>query len=440
MIAARMSTRLVGAVALAVIGFLIIVMFSGLFRKPFEGGKRTLVADFERAAQLHPGDQVRLEGNIEGEVTGVEPAPGGDETRVTMEVDEDAGPIFADAGARLRMKTLLGGAFYIEIDRGSERLGELGDRVISSDRTVVQVELEDVTDVFRGEAITGFKTLPGEAAEALADAEHPAAALRMLGEIAPDAEEALRAVRGRDPGEDLPELIDATATTVRALDAPNDELQKVVSAASATVLVTGRRSNEIRQLIARGPAVTDQLTHTLARLDGTLDNVRGLVGRLDPAVPAIEPTLVALRPTLERTSKVLNDAEPLARLLGPTLSWLGRLGAAGRPLVERAKPSLVRTGDTILPYLSRKDPVTGKPTTVMIGGTAAGFGGAAGQQDGNGHFIRFPASGSASSVSLPCSSSLINPSVTDQLACDTLDTALENYLNYLPPVLPESQP
>jgi hypothetical protein len=106
------------------------------------------------------------------------------------------------------------------------------------------------------------------------------------------------------------------------------------------------------------------------------------------------------------------------------------------PLVDGVKPALAQVDQTILPYLWRKDPGTGKSTTVMIGGFAAGFGGIAAQQDSNGHFIRFPASIGLTSAYVPCTSSIIDPSAPRLLACDTFSQALGNYLNYLPKLGP----
>jgi hypothetical protein len=71
----------------------------------------------------------------------------------------------------------------------------------------------------------------------------------------------------------------------------------------------------------------------------------------------------------------------------------------------------------------------------MTGGFAAGFGGVAESQDQNGHTINFAASLGASSAYLPCSSTLIDPSAKSKLACDTLNTAVKNYLSYFPPGL-----
>ena len=108
-----------------------------------------------------PGDEVRLEGRIDGSVTAIEPNPSGPGAKVTMALDSGAGRwLYADAGARLRMKTLLGGSFYVEIDRGAIRhQAPLGSATIPLSRTSVQVEIEDVlTDIFAGAAMQGFKT------------------------------------------------------------------------------------------------------------------------------------------------------------------------------------------------------------------------------------------------------------------------------------------
>src|SRR5206468_7857357 len=115
------------------------------------------------------------------------------QARVKLSVDKDAGPIYADARARIRMKTLLGAAQYVEIDRGTPRAGPLGDRVIPSDRTNVQVEIDDVTDIFRNGAVTGLKTLPPELTAALKDPNPLRSALQTVGDIAPTAARGLNA-------------------------------------------------------------------------------------------------------------------------------------------------------------------------------------------------------------------------------------------------------
>jgi len=429
--------RLIGASFIAVVLILTVAVFAGVHRAPFEPDTRELTADFERAAQLHTGDQVRLEGKVEGKVTKVEPAPTPENARVTLSVEKDAGPIYADARARLRIKTLLGGSFYVDLDRGTRGAGELGDKLITTARTSVQTEVEDITDVFREDAVSGLQTLPKEFGKALVDPAPPAKVLTTVNEIAKDAGVAVYALRGRQPGKDLPRLVHSTSKAVAALNTPTDDIRTVVAGAASTLETTGRRSAELRETIAAGPGATYDMANTLARLDGTLDVARGLIRRLDRGVPLVAPTFKELRPTLPLADQTLRNATPLLREVGDTARAGGQLGTQLDPILTGALPTFKRADRTILPYLGRKDPIDGYSTTVMIGGFLSGFAGVTTMQDQNGHYVRFPASlGGPNSPSLyvPCSSSVIDANAASQLACDTLNTAIKTYLSYFPPV------
>lgn len=428
--------RIVGIAFIVATLVITVVAFSGIFRKPFEPGTRTVTVDFAHAAQLHTGDQVRIAGDIDGKVTSIKPSPDREAARVKLAVDKDrGGPIYADATARLREKTLLGGAFFVELERGTPSAGDLGDKVIGVDRTSVQTEIEDVTDIFRQDAVTGMQTLPKELGTALSDPSKPATALRTANDVAKDAATAVYAARGQKPGQDIPDLVASTARTVDALDTPDDDVRTVVAGAAATLATTGRRAAEIEQTIAAAPGATDDLTHTLARLDGTLGVARTLVHKLDKGVPQVAPTLAALRPTLPLTTQTLRNARPLLREVGHTANAAGQFGNQGVPLIKEIDPSLRRLNDTILPYLARKDPIDGYSTTVMTGGFFAGFAGVGSGMDSLGHYVRFAASLGASSAYLPCKSNLIDPTASGLLACDSFNTALKNYLSYVPPGL-----
>ncbi|WP_372787860.1 MlaD family protein [Paraconexibacter sp.] len=434
------STRTIGAIT-AILGLIVTaVIFSGVFRAPFAPGTRTVSANFERAPQLRTGSQVRLEGNVEGKVSAIEPGPTGREVRVEMKIENDAGPIYKDATARLGFKTLLGGVFYIDLQRGTAAAGPLADSVIPLRNTTVQSEIEDVTTAIRGDAVSGLRTLPGELATGLSDGDSARNAFGTLTEIAPNADRALNAVRGREAGDDLPQLIHAAGKTVAALDSDTDRMKTLVEGAALTLDTTNRRSAELAATLDAAPSATYDMTTTFARLDRTLGNARSLVRRLRPAAGDVAPTLARLRPTLVDTAGLLEDAQPLTRVLPATVRNLVEASSDLGPLVKDVGPALERVDKTILPYLHREDPGTGKSTTVMIGGFLAGFGaGSAGQKDANGQFIRFPASVGASSVYLPCKSSLTDPDAASLLACDRFSDALASYLNYLPKLGPTPQ-
>lgn len=429
----RIPPRVLGAAAILFVVALIAITFTGVYRAPFSGSSRTVVAVFDRASQLYPGDEVRLEGLIDGKVTAIQRNPSGPGAKVTMALDSGAGPLYADARARLRMKTLLGGSFYVEIDRGDRASGPLGSTTIPISRTSVQVEIEDVTDIFRGAAMQGFKTLMSQTATMLGDPAAPAGDLAIANRIAPTATAGLRGLRGISAGYDLPALVHSSAQAVQALDSPTDQLHALVSGAAATFNVTAARSQDIARTIAALPSVSTQLISTLGRVDGTLSIADRLIGRLIPVAPSVAPTLAELRPALVNTNGLLVTARPLLVALPPLLARLKATSGSGVPLIDQLRPALQEFDDVVLPYLGAKDPDTGYSTTVMIGGTAAGFGGgSSGQLDENGRFIRFPASVGASSVYLPCTSSLIGTNPTSLLKCDDFNTALQNYLSYLP--------
>jgi hypothetical protein len=69
----------------------------------------------------------------------------------------------------------------------------------------------------------------------------------------------------------------------------------------------------------------------------------------------------------------------------------------------------------------------------MIGPTFTGLGsGAAGQEDENGHFIRFPATGGSSPLYLPCQIYAGNPDKDKMIACKSLQQATRSLFSYNP--------
>jgi ABC-type transporter Mla subunit MlaD len=422
----------VGAAAILVSAAFVLIVETGLYLKPFRPGGRTVYADFVRGPQLQTGDEVRLDGDIDGQVKKVGDLPGGRGIRATLTVTNDAGPIFANARAQIRAKTLLSGAFYVEVDRGTPAAGPLGGHDISMSHTSSQVEIEDITDVFSGGAVSGLRHLPAELRKAFADPNIPARTLDTVNRNASVLRGGIEAARGRDPGRDLPAVVANADKTVAALDSPTDELRTLISGAAATLQTTAARRADLRSSIRQAPLVASGLQTTLAGLGGTLRAADAIVTRLNRVAPAVAPTLAALQPAVLSTSKLLVRARPLLRSLRPVVSGLAGTAVDGVPLIDQLRPSLDRLERQIIPGLAKKDRRTGKSTSVMIGGFAAGFGGIASQRDQNGHFIRFPATVTNTTAYLPCSSNLIDATAPSVLACDSLHDALQNYLQYFP--------
>ncbi|MCW3016200.1 MAG: hypothetical protein JWO02_3292 [Solirubrobacterales bacterium] len=425
---------LIGLVALLVGVVLMLGSTSGTLHGLFtHQSTHEVQAIFPSTQQLRKGDVVRIDGVRSGRVSDIRPGQGARTAKVTMEVLDDAGHLYRDARAVLRWKTVLGGAFYVDLERGTPNTGPLRG-AIPVQRTARQVEVDDITSVLEPRARRGLQTLPGELAKGLADRDAPARLLATVATVAPDVRDGVGALRGMDTGRDLRTLVVSAERTVRALDEPRRGMERLVSGAAATLATVGGRDAEVRRSIAAAPATMAQADATLQRLRATLDLADPLLQRLRDPAGDVAPTLARLRPALTGADRLLRRAEPLLASLRPAAASLGRTAKSTLPLLEDLTPSVGRLDRTILPMLSEKDPGTTKSTAVMIGGTTEALGpGAGGQMDLNGHFIRFPATiGSSPLYSLPCKLLLNDPDAAEQIACSSLQEALATYMSYKP--------
>jgi phospholipid/cholesterol/gamma-HCH transport system substrate-binding protein len=429
----KLGDRALGLITICVVAGLIAGDFTGVLRGAFSGGGRTVKAVFTDTQQLQKGDPVRVQGVDVGQVTGVTLDRGAQDSTVTMSVGSSAGPLYADAGASLRWRTVLGASYAVSLTRGTPAAGNLGSQTIPASRTSNQVELDALAAFDKGAVRTGLQTMPGELARALRDPQPPAQALGTLADISPSLATGLGAVRGQSLDSDLQNAIAASAQTVKALDAPNDQLRTVVAAASATLRTTALAGGDVRATIARSPAALQSTDTTVKQLDTTLTAADPLVAKLRPAAPAVASTVAQLHPTVVGLDDLLRRAVPLLDALRPAVSSLAQAARGGLPLLNGLTPSFDRVNNTILPYLGETDPGTAHTTSEMIGGTFTGLGsGATAQMDANGHFIRFPVTAGSTPVYLPCQIYYANPDAAKLLECQSLQQALQTFLSYSP--------
>lgn len=434
----RTSDRelLIGAVVVLLGGFLVLGTLTTFLPSMLDRKEtQTIRATMANAQQLRKGLEVRIDGIAVGEVAKLEPARGGRATTVVMELDEEkTGPLYADASAAIRFRTVLGGALYVDLERGTPEAGPLADRTIPQERTSQQVEVDDITTVLKGKARRGLQRLPRELRDALADREAPARALDTLASVSGDLAGALEAVRGERPHRDLEEMVRQTARTVAALDRPVGELRTLVSGAASTLQVVAARGEDLRAALRSTPGMSERAGAALRRLDRTLAIAEPLVAQLDEVAPEVEPTVRTLRPVVTDADRLLRRAVPLLRSLDPAARLLDRAAGRAVPLITELEPSLERVDRVLLPALAEVDPETKKSTAVMIGGTFTGLGsGAAGQMDAHGHFMRFPATaGSAPLSTPPCQTYINNPDKEFLVGCERLMEALEAYFTWDP--------
>jgi phospholipid/cholesterol/gamma-HCH transport system substrate-binding protein len=422
-----------GFVTLSVGLVLLAADFSGVIHTVFSSGGRTVKAVFANTQQLAKGDLVRIKGVDVGKVTGIELDPGARSATVSMSIDDSAGPLYADARAALRWRTVLGASYAVYLDRGTANAGSLAARTIPETRTTSQVEVEDVLSADQGSARTSLQTMPGELAKALRDPTPPARAFGTLADVSPAVAQGVGALRGQQADTDLRNVISATAATVRALDAPNDQLRSLVAGAAATLETTAARQADIRSTIAQAPGVLQSTDTTVRRLDTTLALADPLIAQLLVPASDVAPTVAQLRPTLTGADRLAQHAVPLLQALRPAVSSLASAARAGVPLLIGLTPSIDRVDRTILPFMGAKDPQTQHSASEMVGGVFSALGsGASAQMDGGGHFIRFPATFGSSPAYLPCQTYVGNPDASKLIECESLQQALKDLLSYSP--------
>lgn len=426
-------TAAIGLVMLTVVTLLVVGNFSGILRGIVDKrGTKEVVAVFPTSQQLRSGDLVRIDGVDVGKVTGLDSIDHGNATRVTMRVDKSDGTLHRDARANLRWRTLLGSAFYVDLDRGAPDGGTLSGP-IPMDHTSAQVELDDITPLIRGGARKGMQTMPRELSEALADAKTPGRLLKGVADRAPDIAEGVGAVRGQRKDADLRRLVGSTSKLVDVLGRSRGELRAVVAGAAATLQTTGGRGPALQSTLALAPGVLRNTNQTVTRLDRTLDNADPVIDQLKKPASQLDPTLRKLNPTVRDADRLLTQAVPLLKDLRPTARSLARTSKKLLPLLDHLEPSIDRVNDKILPYLAEKDPGTQQTTTNLIGGFAASWGGGfAGQRDANGGLLRFALTAGSAPLYLPCQTYVNNPDKAQVLQCESLQTTLNQAFSYSP--------
>jgi phospholipid/cholesterol/gamma-HCH transport system substrate-binding protein len=420
-----LSDTSLGLLAAALTLLLVVGVDTGLLGRLFSSSpSREVKAVFADARQLKPGDPVRISGVNVGTVDTVTLDRGRRDATVAMKLDGSAGPLYGDASAHIRFRTLLGGSFFVDIARGSSSAGALSSSPIPASRTDSQVEVDDITSVIDGRAKRGLQVMPGQLALALGDPRYPAQTLGTIAAQSPALAGGLAAVRGQQPSSDLRTLIDSANTTMQALEEPYGQLQQLVSGAASFLQATAARSADLQATIQNAPALLSQANTTMQGLRGTLVLANPLLVKLEPSAPAVAPTVADLRHTVVPADTLLNRAVPLLHALRPAVSSLASASTATLPLLNQLTPSIDELAAKILPYLNQVQPDSKHTFAQMIGPGAAALAAIGAYQDGNGRIVRFPATSGNAAFYLPCQTYFNNPAAKQLIACESISTAI----------------
>lgn len=402
-----------GLIVVGVCGFVAMFAFLGGTVPFWPKGGYTVKAEFDTAANVTTKTPVRVRGVKVGKVEKVERREGGNGVVVTMRITDDGFKLRRDARADIYWRTLLGFAFYIQLEPGSDQqaLGE--DGLIPLKNTTAQVELDQVLASLKKPSREGMQAIFREFDKGF-DQKQGSKSGQTIENLGPAMKQigpGLDALRGTESG-DLSNLVRNSSRLMGALARNEVELGQVVTNANTALGVTAARRADLGSILRDGPRTLDDTRTTMARVRTTLEILDPIAESLRPGSRRLDEASIALRPALRELTPLLTRADPLLEDLRPTFARLGRASDAGVPLMEELDPTLKRLNDELLPGFERVNKTTGLKMFQSIGPTATSVGASAQQFDDNGHIQRFNAiAGGEQSIStIPCSTDFLNGS------------------------------
>ena len=283
----------------------------------------TISADFSSNHRITPFQaQVKIAGIPIGNVTTVKRLDSG-RTRLGMKVKADSLKLMGTApSVAIRPTTLLGGNYYIDVVPGGRR-GEFQGTVPVS-RTQLPVELDSIAAALNAPAREGVRSSVSDLGRTLDDGGRKA--LQDLSADAPKtlqpAAGALGAVRGTNPGTDLPRLVRGFEAASRVLSEKNGQLDSSVANLAKTTAVLDDRGDDMRKTLDDMPDTLESTDKMLGKLRTTLDTLEDTSDDIRPSVRELEEVLDDLDPVLVKAQPVIRDLRVVARDLRPVLDDL----------------------------------------------------------------------------------------------------------------------
>jgi phospholipid/cholesterol/gamma-HCH transport system substrate-binding protein len=289
---------------------------------PFSGGHEVHL-EFASANQIAPNSPVRIAGVNVGKVESIDAGPN-HTASVKVSLQDRALPLHTDATARIRPRTFLEGAFFIDLQPGSPSAPELADGgTIPVGQTSDPVQLDQILTTLQPPVRESLRQALLGLGSALSHGS-PRAINRTLPGLDPLFRKGAvvsEAYTGTEP-HDLSKAITSSSRVAAALAHDRPRLGGVVRDFSTVAAALADRQRELGASVAG-------LDRVLRDAPSTLDAIRG-------AIPDTRSLVAALRPFLRNAPSVIEPAVPLAaqvrKLLEP--GALPALLSEGAPAVH----------------------------------------------------------------------------------------------------------
>jgi virulence factor Mce-like protein len=302
------------AVIIGLLASALVATGCGAGRLGGSSGRYRVVAIFDNASFLIPGQDVRIAGANVGSVKAVTLTPD-NHARIEMEIDPKFAPFRSDADCFIAPQSLIGERF-IQCAPGTSRGRPLkGDPpAVPLGRTHSPVDPDLVTATFRLPVRERITILLNELGAGLAgNGQALSAAIRRANPAIQATQDVLTKV-DRDR-EVLGRLVDRSDQVIAQLARRRDRVASFIQEASDVSRTAARRDGAISEGIARLPGTLDETKASLSTLRTLAQRAQPLLGDLHQAAPSL--------------TRLVDDTPALATAARPALRHLAGMSRTG---------------------------------------------------------------------------------------------------------------
>jgi phospholipid/cholesterol/gamma-HCH transport system substrate-binding protein len=341
------------------------------------GSKFEVQAVFSSAQNIRPDSPVRIAGVEVGKVTNIEhlesaseelqaqaegdpesaldQASGEQAAVLTMELDESALPLHADATMKLRPRLFLEGNYFVDLQPGSPNAPEVDDGfTFPINQTSHSVALDQVLTTLQTDVRRNLQVFLDQFGNALI--KHGGAeGFRELYRTSPPAfkytSQVNDALLGEQPG-DLRGVIRGVDAVVRALGRDQTALQNLVSNFATVSGSFAREDQALGRAIQELPAVLQAARPAFANLNASFPPLRAFAREALPGVRSTPETLDVATPFIRQVRKLVSKRElrGLVADLRPTVPRLARLANRTIPFLDEARALSSCANEVVLPW------------------------------------------------------------------------------------------
>ncbi len=418
----RVSNFVAGLLgAVVIVGVFYLVFGGGL---PFSGSPFVLKAVFTTETQLHIPSPVRIAGVDAGQVVSVKHVAGSSQASiVTMDINNNALPIHADATISVRPRIFLEGNFYADLHPGTPTAPTLRsgatlpaandsgpvqlDRVLSALNSNSRQDLQTLLQGI-GSSLNALPTPAQDASQdptvrGLTGGQALNASLKYSADAFRASAIVNEALLGVQP-HDLARVVTGTDRVFQGLAASGTQLSDLVTTFNATMAALASRQQALSETVAALPPWLQATDSALGPLDRSFAPTRALASALIPGVKQLDPTIGPALPWLAQATVLVSPHElgallssltPAVQQTASALSSAKSLLSGGDEFARCISHNIVTTGNQVI-----QDPPVGSGLAVYqeFLQSAVGLAGASQNFDGNGRYLSITAGGGSNQV------------------------------------------